>query len=99
MKLRFGTKRLEGLYSGTRQQGAYPRDVVEAFFRRIALIKSAVDMRDLRALKGARLEKLRRQRNLYSMRLNLQWRLILEFEEADQGTTVVVKSISKHYGG
>jgi len=99
VKLRFGTKRLEGLYCGTREQGTYPRDVVDAFFRRITSIKSAVDMRDLWALKGARLEKLRRQRNLYSMRLNVQWRLILEFEEAGQGTTVVVKSISKHYGG
>lgn len=54
-------------------------DVVRAYRKRLVQIRSAVDERDLRALKSSHLEKLDgKRRGQYSMRLNAQFRLVFE---------------------
>ena len=98
MEIRFATKDLEALY--TTEQGAarYPVAVVEAFFDLVTLIAEAPDERDLRALKGVHFEKLP-SKDVFSMRLNKQWRLELVFEppKGSDKTAVIIR-ISNNYG-
>ena len=98
MELRFADKSPEALYTEEMAADRYPSEVVDAFFRRMVLICSARDERDLRALKSARVEKLKGS-DRYSIRLSRQWRLEFTFDPP-QGPdkAVVVLAISKHYG-
>lgn len=97
MNFRFEDRKLEALYETEEGAKNYPSEVIDAFFKRMASIKAAKDERDLRALKGARLEKLKGEKDRYSMRLNVKWRLILRFERDAGGGVVVVLEISDHY--
>ena len=83
LRFRFRSKKLETLYTAERGAKAYPAQVVDAFFEAMAVIVAASDERDLRAMKGFRFEKLRGDRaGQNSMRLNKQWRLVIELEKA-----------------
>lgn len=98
MRFRFRTKRLQLLYTSNANSQKLPAEVVESFFEVMTTIHAAKDERDLRALKGLRLEKLKgRRQDQYSMRLNKQWRLIVEFEKAADGTIVVVLEIADYH--
>jgi proteic killer suppression protein len=82
----FANTRLERLY--TTEQGArrYPPGVVDAFFEVMDVIANAADERDLYALKSLHYEKLKgRRSHQRSVRLNDQFRLILEREQDDEG--------------
>ncbi len=99
MDFRFATTDLEDLYESEKGAERYPPEVVDAFFVKMAVISSAKDERDLRALRSLHFEKMRGHADRYSMRLNQQWRLILRFEPPrGSDKVVVVVEISKHYG-
>lgn len=86
MRFFFANNRLERLYTEGRGARRYPREVVEAFFEVMNVIDSARDERDLYALKGLRYEKLKGNRSHQRLiRLNDQFRLILERETDEQG--------------
>lgn len=86
MRFFFANNKLERLYIEERGARRYPREVVEAFFEVMNVIDSARDERDLYALKGLRYEKLKGSRSHQrSIRLNDQFRLILERETDAQG--------------
>jgi proteic killer suppression protein len=77
---------------------AFPAPVVEAFFEVLAIIDSAADERDLRAMKGLRLEKLRGNRaGQSSMRLNKQFRLIVSLDHDEGGAVVVILAIEDYH--
>lgn len=60
--------------------GGYQAAVVKAYRKRLQQIRAAVNERDFYNFKSLRFEKLKgARRHQYSMRLNNQWRLILEF--------------------
>ena len=85
MKVSFRSRKLETLETEASDAG-YPPEAVKAFRRRMQFLRSADDERDLRAMKSMRFEKLQGARShQHSLRLNDQWRLILEIEP--QGTT------------
>lgn len=66
-------------------------EIVKSYRRKIQILKSATDVRDLRAMKSLRLEKLVGDRaGTSSIRLNRKYRLILRFETDDAGQLVVV---------
>jgi toxin HigB-1 len=72
-------------------------DIVKAFRKVMGVIKDARDEQDFYALKSLHYEKLRGEKeHQRSMKLNDQFRLIVEIEETD-GRNVVVVEISKHY--
>lgn len=99
MEIRFATKALEALYTEEKGAELYPAEVSQAYFDLLALIESAKDERELRALQGARFEKLKSERSRYSMRLTRQWRLEFEFDPPKGiNKSVVIVRISKHYG-
>jgi len=62
------------------------------------MIRAARDERDFYAMKSLHFEKLQGNRQgQYSMRLNQQWRLILEFRKQGTSTTVVIISIVDYH--
>ena len=98
MKVRFHDERLSRLETDPGYLGGHDKAIVRAFRRMMNLIRSAVDERDIRAMKSARMEKLKGNRShQYSLRLNDQWRLIIEIEETDPKNTIVVISIVDYH--
>ena len=76
----------------------FGRDLVRAYRKKVTIILNAQDQRDLRMMKSLHLEKLSGDlKGKHSIRLNKQWRLILEFREsAGQPVTAVLKIDDYH---
>lgn len=88
----FRDKRLDRLEADGDFDGGYQPAIVKAFRRRMQQIRAAIDERDFYSQKSLRFEKLKGNRaHQHSMRLNDQWRLILEFE--GEGTEKIVAII------
>jgi proteic killer suppression protein len=76
----------------------FDRSIVKAYRKRMQLIRAARDERDFYALKSLHFEKLQgKPTGRHSMRLNDQWRLILRFENRDDGKVVVIISITDYH--
>jgi len=94
----FGAQELRELYEHEKGAHRHAAGVVDAFFEVMEQIASATDVRDLYALRGLRLEKLKGDRGgQHSMRLNRQWRLIVEFCSDQAGTLVKVLEIADYH--
>lgn len=66
-------------------------DIVKAYRKKIQILRSVMDERDLRALRSLHLEQLKGNRaGTSSIRLNKQFRLILKFATDDEGRVVIV---------
>ena len=77
--------------------GGYPQAVVKMFRKRMQTIRAAEDERAFYALKSLRFERLKGDRSgQQSMRLNDQWRLVMEIEGAGTEKVVLVVSIEDH---
>lgn len=86
MRFCFAHRKLKRLYTEEKGAHKYPEGVVDGFFDVIGIIDSAKDERDLYALKGLRYEKLEGKRSHQrSLRLNDQFRLIVERAEDEEG--------------
>ena len=97
MEVRFKDDSLDRLVK-EKDDGSRPAAVVKAYRHRLQQIRSARDERDLRAMGSARLEKLKgKRKGQWSMRLNKQWRLILEFEGQGTDKAVVVVEITDYH--
>jgi toxin HigB-1 len=91
-------KALRALYVDGKGERRYPAEVVARFFDVMGVIQAANDERDLRALKSLRLERLKgKRRHQHSMRLNDQWRLVLEFENDPLGRRIVIVDIEDYH--
>lgn len=76
-----------------------PVAVVQSVRRKLRLLREAADERDLYAMKSLHYEKLQGGlEGLRSMRLNDQWRLLVEIDQACEPLDVVIEEISNHYG-
>lgn len=74
------------------------RDLVVAYRKKIQILDSAKDERDLQAMRSLNLEKLKGARTgQYSIRLNDQFRLILKFRTDDDGRVVVVVELVDYH--
>jgi len=94
----FLDKRLERLEWDPEYDAGFSRDVVKAFRKRMQFIRSAPDERDFWALKSLHFEKLKGGRaNQRSLRLNDQYRLIVEFKETDEGKVIVIIGIEDYH--
>lgn len=99
MRLRFRQAELRRLYEDpvahSRRLGP---DLIKNYRKKIAFLASAENEQDIRAMKSLRLEKLSGDRDgQHSIRLNDQWRLILEFETDDDGRLVAVIEITDYH--
>ena len=98
MKIRFGDPDLDRLETDAAFTARKSQALVKAFRIRIQGIRAAKDERDLRAPKSWRFEKLEGARShQHSIRLNDQFRLILEIEGGPSDKTIVVVAIEDHY--
>lgn len=97
MELRFKDDELEKLDTEVGDRGL-PPEIVKLYRKRIGFLRAAQDERDLRAMKALRFEKLKGKRqHQRSLRLNDQWRLIVELKQEGRATVLVVVAIENHY--
>jgi proteic killer suppression protein len=72
--------------------------VVRGYRKVLGIILAATDMRDLFALRSLRFEKLKGKRSgQWSLRLNDQWRLIVEIDEESAGKRVRIIEIVDYH--
>lgn len=98
MEVEFRDANLDSLETDSSFTAGYSPALVSAFRRRMQQIRAAMDERDFYALRSLHFEKLRGNRShQYSMRLNIQWRLILEFDDSTSPKTVIVIGIEDYH--
>lgn len=94
MDLRFENAALEKLYTDPRYNHDLPPAAVAAFHRRMVTIRSARDERVFYGLKALHFQKLKGARkHQHSMKLNDQWRLIVELQGKGPDKVVAISCI------
>lgn len=97
MRVRSADRKLARLEVEADCTAGFGLDVVKAFRRRMQQIRAAVDERLFYSLKSLHYEKLKGQRrHQRSMRLNDQFRLVVEIEATAPRTLVVVSIEDYH---
>jgi proteic killer suppression protein len=88
----FADDDLDRLETDAKFTGGYAQAVVRGFRKALQAIRSATDLRDLYSTRGFRMERLQGKRqHQHSMRINGQWRLIIEVIE--KGPTKKIKIV------
>jgi proteic killer suppression protein len=98
MDFYFTDNELERLWKDRTFTARWSPAIVRAFRLRVQSIQSAEDERDLYAFSSFRFEKLSGKRQYqHSLRLNDQYRLILEFEGAGRNKIVRIVGIEDYH--
>lgn len=98
MEPEFRDIRLDRLETEAGFDGQYPPEIVTGFRKRMQQIRAAADERDFASQRSLRFEKLGgKRRHQFSMRINDQWRLILEFRGKGAGKVVVIVAIEDYH--
>ena len=98
MDVSFVDSDLDRLETDPQYDAGYGQAVVRAFRMRMQAIRAAEDERAFYQLKSWRFEKLKGDRSHQrSIRLNDQWRLIIEIEKSQPKSTVVVVEIEDYH--
>jgi proteic killer suppression protein len=98
MEVRFAKDYLDQLETDPDYDAGLPREVVKSYRKKVQVIRAATDERDLYAMKSLHFEKLKGDRSHQrSIRLNQQWRLILEITEVAPSKIVVLVDIEDYH--
>lgn len=98
MEIEYKNPNLDRLETDVDFTAGFSQEIVRAFRKRVQLIRAALDERDLYAIRGNRFEKLKGNRaHQHSMRLNDQWRLIIEIKQASPKNIIVVIDIEDYH--
>lgn len=98
MNVTFKDQRLGRLEAEADFDGDLHPQLVKAFRKRMQQIRAVLDERDLYAFKSLRFEKLKGNRShQHSIRLNDQWRLIVEFTGESPNKNIVIVSIEDYH--
>lgn len=98
MDPQFENSDLERLEKEADFNAGFAAEVVKKFRMRMQFIRAATDEREFYQLKSLHFEKLKGARSHErSMRLNKQWRLIVEIKKANPKNIVIVKSIEDYH--
>jgi toxin HigB-1 len=98
MEVEFKNLDLDRLETDSNFNGGHAQAIVSKFRQRMQLIRAAVDERAFRNLKSLHFERLKGDRShQYSMRLNDQWRLIIELDKESTPKTVLVIGIEDYH--
>lgn len=90
MVIEFADSDLDRLECDPKFTGGFSPAIVRGFRKAMQAIRAADDERDLHASRGLGFEKLKGQReHQRSMRLNKQWRLILELKDAPKKMIII----------
>lgn len=89
MEVDFQDSELEEMANDSNYKGNWSPAIVKALRKRLNFIKQAIGQQDLYAFRSNHLEKLKGQRHgQHSIRLNNQYRLIIQFKTR-QGKKIV----------
>ena len=98
MEVEFRDDSLDRLETDSDSDGGFSEAVVRAYRKRLQAIRAASDERDLYAIRSHRLKKLKGKRaHQHSMRLNDQWRLVLEVKKSRPKNVIVVVAIEDYH--
>lgn len=98
VRFRFKTKKIQDLYTTGKGSKKYPESIIDAFFELMSVIDAARDERDFYALKSLHYEKLKgKRKNQRSLRLNVQYRLVIQVNEDQQGKYLEVLDIEDYH--
>ena len=94
----FRDKALHALATDKNARSGFPQAVEKKFRQRVQQLMAAADERDLYNLKSLHFERLKGDKShQHSLRLNDQWRLIVEFQDASPNRRVVIVSIEDYH--
>lgn len=100
LQVNFGNKDLDKLYNQGKTRLKIDKSIIKKFLIMVQRLCHADSINDLRKPPSNRFEKLQGTDNLFSLRLNVQYRLefTIDFEDREKTKgTVTVVNISKHY--
>jgi proteic killer suppression protein len=98
VEVEFADAKLDRLEIDPKFGGNLADDAVPGFRKAMQAIRAAVDERDLYASKGLHFEKLKGDRSHQrSIKINKQWRLILELIESGEQRRVRVIQIEDYH--
>ena len=98
MEVVFNDHDLDKLETDSSFTKGYSEGIVKAYRKRLQGIRSAVDERDLHALKSWHFEKLKGQRqHQHSIKLNDQFRLVLEIEDSGRQKRIRIMGIEDYH--
>ena len=98
MEVWFRDGRLDRLETDPKFDGGFSQAVVRAFRKRLQFIRDTPDERVFYQMRSLRFEKLKgKRKHQYSMRLNDQWRLILELDDQAPTKVVVVAAVEDYH--
>jgi proteic killer suppression protein len=98
MEVDFDDERLDRLETDPEFNAGFEQAVVRSYRKLLRAIRSAPDERDFYALKSLHFEKLEGARaHERSMRINKQWRLILELTGTAPNKRVLIKKIEDYH--
>lgn len=98
MDVRFDDDDLDRLETDPHFTARLAPGIVKAYRKRLQQIRAATDERDLRKLKSLHFEKLEgRRKSQHSMRLNDQFRLVVELEEGSSTKTIVIVAVEDYH--
>lgn len=102
MEVYIDNKHLEQLYTeGKCKKLKLPQTVVDKFFATVQKIGAATSIHDFLSDNGLRFKKMKGHKDLFSMRLNNQYRLEMRVKWENDAKTIGVfalTDISNHYG-
>jgi proteic killer suppression protein len=97
MEVEFADEELDRLETDARFTGGFAPAIVRGFRKAMQAIRAAHDERDLYASRGLGFEKLKGSRaHQCSLRINKQWRLIVELRGEAPKTVRIVKIEDYH---
>jgi proteic killer suppression protein len=83
MEVEFDDEDLDRLETDPQFSGGFSQEIVRAYRKKMQQIRAFRDERDFMAVKSLHFEKLKGKREgQHSIRLNLQWRLVLDIRGA-----------------
>ncbi|MEE9229625.1 MAG: type II toxin-antitoxin system RelE/ParE family toxin [Acidobacteriota bacterium] len=98
MEVEFEHPQLDRLETDPAFDAGFSAGVVKAYRKRMQLIRNAPDERDFYQLKSLHFEKLKGKRSgQHSMRLNEQWRLVIQLIGKPPNKAVRILSIEDYH--
>jgi toxin HigB-1 len=98
MEIEFGNKDCDRLEIDQNFNAGHSKAIVKAYRKRIQAIRAAIDERAFYAMKSLHYEKLSGDRShQHSMRLNRQWRLIIELGKKNDAAVVFIVGIEDYH--
>ena len=90
MIISFGNKETEKFYI-TGKSRKFPQSIIKVALRKLDYLNAAKDINDLKIPPGNRLEQLKgKYENMYSIRINIQYRIIFSFENSNATNVEIV---------